>query len=130
MKRKYKMVFLRGECHGDMVLAVREMERHGALYLGCTSTLVGYGPDCTYVYELRVACENTCPLPTGAETARGADHRIAFGGKPRTFDVEVQAGFNPDTVRFEPGRRTSNTAPSPRFNPDTVRFEHAGWVEA
>ena len=40
---------------------------------------------------MRVACDNTCPLPTGAETVRGGMHRTVFGGKPRTFDVEVQA---------------------------------------
>ena len=89
MKRKYKMVFLRGECHGDMSEAVQDMERHGALYLGCTSALVGYGPDCAYIYEMRVACDNLCPIPTGAETVRGGMHRTVFGGKPRTFDVEV-----------------------------------------
>ena len=89
MKRRYSEVFLRGECHSDMARAVTDMVRHGALYLGCTSTLVGYGPDCSYVYEMRVGCDNLCPLPSGAETSYGADHRVAFGGKPRTFDVEV-----------------------------------------
>ena len=89
MKRRYKMVFLSGECHEDMSRAVQDMEKHGALYLGCKSALVGYGPDCAYIYEMRVACDNTCPLPTGAETVRGAGHRVAFGGKPRTFEVEV-----------------------------------------
>ena len=88
MKRRYKMVFLRGECHGDMARAVREMEKYGALYLGCTSTLVGW-PDCAYIYEMRVGCDNLCPLPTGAETGHGEKHRVMFGGKPRTFDVEV-----------------------------------------
>lgn len=89
MKRRYKMVFLSGECHEDMSRAVQDMEKHGALYLGCTSTLVGYGPDCSYIYEMRVGCDNTCPIPTGAETSHGGMHRVAFGGMPRTFDVEV-----------------------------------------
>ena len=89
MKRRYSEVFLRGECHSDMSRAVSEMERHGALYLGCRSWFIGYGPDGTYVYEMRVACNNLCPLPTGAETLRGEKHRVVFGGKPRTFEVEV-----------------------------------------
>ena len=89
MKRRYSEVFLRGECHSDMSRAVTDMVNHGALYLGCTSTLVGYGPDCSYIYEMRVGCDNTCPIPTGAETSHGGMHRVAFGGMPRTFDVEV-----------------------------------------
>lgn len=91
MKRRYKKVVLRGECHGDMLHAVNKMEQHGALYLGCRSWFIGYGADGTYVYEMRVACDNLCPIPTGAETLRGAEHRVVFGGKPRTFDVEVYA---------------------------------------
>ena len=82
-------MFLRGECHSDMARAVTDMVSHGALYLGCTSTLVGYGPDCSYVYEMRVGCNNLCPLPSGAETRTGEAHRVVFGGNPRTFDVEV-----------------------------------------
>ena len=89
MKRRYSEVFLRGECHGDMSRAVTDMVNHGALYLGCRSWLIGYGADCAYVYEMRVACDNLCPIPTGAETVRGCTHRVAFGGKPRTFEVEV-----------------------------------------
>ena len=89
MKRRYSEVFLRGECHSDMSRAVTDMVSHGALYLGCKSWFVGYGPDGTYVYEMRVGCDNTCPLPSGAETPHGGMHRVVFGGNPRTFDVEI-----------------------------------------
>ena len=110
MKRRYKMVFLRGECHGDMARAVREMEKYGALYLGCTSILVGYGPDCAYIYEMRVGCDNLCPLPTGAETLRGEKHRVVFGGKPRAFDIEVQA-VTGIPVRIRKSKRRGDFAP-------------------
>lgn len=89
VKMRYSEVFLRGECHSDMARAVADMVKNGALYLGCKSWFIGYGADGTYVYEMRVACNNLCPLPSGAETGHGQSHRVMFGGKPRTFDVEV-----------------------------------------